>query len=591
MGDTLTSPSGAVTGRRVIVFLGASVATLVFFLFLTPYILPASVEKSIIETAFEKVLQRRVAISGDAAFTILPTLKVSADNIVIPGGGKGEAPVLMDIAVFSLEASTLSLLRNTISIHELTIDQPVLRLSRDDKGRSNWQGPDPQDDGSSKTGVVTPDYDWGWWRDLQIGTVRLTNGRFVINSRMSSRQIKGEGANLEARVSNVTGSEDGVSIAGSVQVNGEPVKIRFDLGSVSRFLLGGRVPLIGNISAAPLSLRYQGVAAKRQYLVTEGLMSVDASELSRLGTWLGANFSTETSGGLHWKARVIANGNRTAFQDMHLDVGESRLAGNAQLNAATDGRTLEAHIQAENLNLTSLPGILPSVSWFEGLAGSVQLKWKKGSYRDLHFGDGAFSVDMAPKKHRLVIELSRMKLYGGRANGSVKIAKGEGMTSVDANFELMRVNSEELFGGLQGVSPLAGKANLSLDVFSVGSSRREILAALRGRGEFNITQGSLVSPDLAGHLRVADDQKLSFTQLIGSFSVEQGIVEGRDLLLKAPNLSLIGDGIIDLSQGFLDIHLQSLSRRMSDDGKKIPTVRPFRLRGPLAAYEIISEEG
>jgi len=586
MGDTMMSPSGTVTIRRMFFGLGGLFATIVFGLFLFPLLLPSGIEKSFVASALEKIFKRPVIVSGDASFSVLPKIRLSAENIVIASDQDGDSPVLLDISSLHLQAGAISLLSNTLAIDRLSIDQPIFRLSRDKTGKVNWKSTQS----SPTAGILKkPDYDWGWWHDLKIGDVGLARGRFIFDDKMQGRRITGENANLRVMISSVTGANDGLSIDGGIDVNGEPVRLRLDLGSMKKLLSGGRMPMVAEISAVPLNIRYQGTIANRQYMVTDGQMSVDAPSVNRLESWLGQVFSSPVDGGVIWKSRLITNGNSTAFEDMRLDLGDGRYSGDLRLDAGVEGYKLDGTIIATKLNLGALSTMIPGGQWFEGVGGRLRLEWGLGSYGDLQFGKGELSISFMPKKRRISLDLARTALYGGRASGQVRIASGEGMTSLDANFDLSRVAVGNLLMAMRASTQVTGDANVHLGLFSVGRDAKEMLAALRGQGGFNIVRGAVTNENLVEHLRIANRDALEFSQLIGSFSINQGIIEGRDLLLKAPNFSLIGDGTVDLSRGEIDIHLQSLLRAKDGDDGGVQRVSPFRLLGTLAKIEILDE--
>ncbi len=588
MTDTMMSSSGAIAVRRMLFGLGGILSSIVLGLFLLPYLLPASVEKSIVSSVLEKAFQRPVIISGDVAFSVLPNILLSANNIVVPAAENTELPVLVDIASLQLEVGAVPLLSNVLDISRLSIDQPVFRFSRDQQGRTNWQA---YQAANPVRAIRKPDFDWGWWHDLKIGDVRLNDGRLVFDDRLLRHKITGQNLVLRASISRITGADDGLSVDGGMDINGEAVRLQLDLGSMKRFLSGGRMPVIAELSAVPLTVRYQGTMAKRQYVVTEGQVSVDTPSVKRVEDWLGRVFARPVSGGLDWKFRFFANGNRTAFDDIRLEMGNGRYSGNLRLDAGSSGYRMDGVVSATNMDFGALSNVFSGIGWLDGVAGGVRLGWRKASFGDLKFDEGELRIALLPEKQRIELDLIRMAMYGGRASGLVKIVKREGMTSIDANVEVSRINSGNLLAGLRASASLMGDANIRLGLFSVGSSTEEMLAALRGNGEFNIIQGAVKSASLAEHLRVANRDALGFSQLIGSFSIDRGIVEGRDLLLKAEQLSLVGDGLVDLSSGEVNIHLQSLSRAREGSGKNIQKVRPFRMQGTLAEIEIFEEEG
>jgi len=588
MGDTLISPSGRVALMRVLIGLGGALSAFIFCLFVLPYVLPGSVEKFFVARVLEVALQRPIKISGDAEFSLLPKFQLTATKIIVENKENSDQPVLADIARLHLEAGPWGLLTNTLTVDHLIVDQPVLRLSRDHAGRTNWR---LANGGDQSSNLRKPDFNWGRWRDFRIGDVQLNNGRFIFDDRVSGRHINGVNANFRIARSAITGAADGLSLDGDMDVNGEPVHLRIDMGSTKRFLSGGRMPMIAEISANPLTLRYQGTIAKRQYVVTEGQVSVDAVNVNHLESWLGPIFSTAVNGGLRWTSYFSSNANRIVLKDMRLNLGGDQYSGDLRLVAGVKGHFLRGSILADNLNLSSFSNMLPSLWHSNAVDGHLDVNWRKLSYGDLRFGQGRLKVDFSSEDRMTSFDLSRMTLYGGQARARVKISRLGDAYALDAAINVTRVRSGQLFKALRADVPLAGEANVRLKIASVGRNTAQLIAALRGRGGFNVVNGSVSNAVLADHLRVAGQNRLGFSQLFGSFSIDHGVIDGRDLLLKAKHLSLVGDGIVDISQRKVDVHLQSLSRAKGRDNKHGPSIRPIRLIGTLVGFDVVKDEG
>jgi AsmA protein len=587
MGDTMMSPTGAVTARRVLLGLSASIITLVFGLFLSPYLLPGSVEKSLVRSVLAAAINRPVQISGETSLTILPSVRLAAQNIVISDDRDSDQPELADIASLRLELDTAALFSNFLTIKQLLIDRPIVRLHRNMDGKPNWQW---SLEASNAPVLSEPDFDWGWWRGLELEDIQIRDGRLTYDDRSSGRRIVGKNANFTAKMSNVTGAEDGLSLHGDIDINDEAVTVRLDTGSLQRLMTGGRLPIDLEVSSRTANVRYQGAMAKRQHLVTQGRVSVDVPNIARMERWIGQFFSEPIIGGLKWTSNISLNADRTVLKDMKLVMDDGEYFGSLVFDDGRNGVILDGDIVATRLDASPLKSLLADKRWLGGIAGTLRLKWGQLVFGGTQFGKGYLTAQFQPLRRRVILTLNELSAYGGTARGTAKISNREGMTSLDVNLEMSRVNAGPLLKGWYASPVLTGRSDFKLGLFSVGSSRSELLAALRGVGEFNVVQGAVFNPGLTKLADEEDLQTLDFSQLIGSFSIDQGIVRGRDLLLKAGQMSLIGDGEIDLSRNHVDFHMQSLLRSQKEGDDGALTVQPFRIRGDLTNVEVLADQ-
>jgi AsmA protein len=116
-----------------------------------------------------------------------------------------------------------------------------------------------------------------------------------------------------------------------------------------------------------------------------------------------------------------------------------------------------------------------------------------------------------------------------------------------------------------GLDRVSGNANSEIAVTAHGKSERELIATLGGKGAMHLAEGAVRGIDLAGLLRnpvslidaqSQSDQKTAFSDLGGSFTITNGIVENRDLALKSPVLTVTGAGKIDLPQRTVDYRIE-----------------------------------
>lgn len=587
MNDISDINTGASLLKRLFTGVTATAIAVIALLFAGPHFVPQSFEKSAIEKSLSYLLGYAVKIKGNTSFRLLPTFFVHAKDLIVLGSNttNPDQTVMADIAAFELELGVFAFLADEIEIIKLHIITPQIRLMRDPSGDDSWD-----QDVTSVMSIKKPDLDWGWWQDMQIGDVQIANGRFMYSDPAKGQKIAGDHLNLQAFISSATGAGKGVSVNGSANVNGETVEVRVDIGAVEKLLTGGRLPVVAKLSSAFGLVSYQGAIAKRQYLVSDGRFGIEAPNIGTLEKWLGPLFDTAIDGGLKVTGRLSANGSRIAIDDLAFAAGENQISGKVLLTKGINGQQVDADLYLSNFDLQPFLTIGLNPSYLKKVHGIIKANWSRMSYGPVVSGPGEITFILKSNPRRIDIALPSTEIFGGQGRANVQLAMGEGMTSFKGQLELNRINAETLLEHFGNLAMFSGHGDLRLNLFSVGGNFDELLTALQGSGDFNLLGGQVHDEVLAEYLMKGSPGSVPFTQMIGSFSVHQGIIEGNDLLLKAPDLSLVGDGVIDLARDVVDVRLHSLSANKTKKGDDKLIIRPFRINGTLSELELNPED-
>jgi len=529
---------------------------------------------------------RPVQIAGDASYSLFPRFRVSAKNIVVPSYSTGEAPEFIDIGALEFSLDSIALLFNEIKVLSLNIAEPTVRFHRDEKGRVNWLAQAEHKQPGDQPFSWLPDHDWGWWNDLEFGDFKISDTRLLFVDRQSGRLISGRDGNFWIEPVASSESAPGLRFIGSLNVNGEPVEISLESGSLTRFLSGARMPIFAEVSAAPARIRYRGSAAKRQYLVSEGELDVEAPELRGLEAWLGPVFPSPINGGLKATAALIANGNRVSVENVRVDIGNSEAVGRLDVAIAPSGARADGYLKISALNLSAFPAKGLSDLWPVWLGGQIEVEWAELTFGGLELGDGDVVVRSSRGRNDLSVSVSRLSLYGGEAQGRFTIERSEGMASLDLRANLANVEIGAMLGRLWHQPLIEGRTDLDVRVFSVGSTAAELVAAMRGEGRFNVNRGTLHEVGFVGYLTGHVEDRLPFDQLVGSFAIESGVLSGDDFLLSGEPFSLVGTTRIDLADGSVDANLQTLKTLKMNEGR---TIKPFRIAGTVSEMEVYLE--
>ncbi len=183
-----------------------------------------------------------------------------------------------------------------------------------------------------------------------------------------------------------------------------------------------------------------------------------------------------------------------------------------------------------------------------------------------------------------LINLSPMSanMYQGQYQGNVGLdARGKTL-KLSLNESLKGVKVGPLLKDLTGDDKLSGIANAQAKLTGNGATMMQIKQTLSGNGNFSFTDGAVKGVNIAESIRKAkaalkgdklpasdSPVQTDFSNLSGSFTATNGIIDNQDLLAMSPLLRINGAGKIDLPREGIDYGLKvSIVETSSGQGGK-----------------------
>jgi len=173
------------------------------------------------------------------------------------------------------------------------------------------------------------------------------------------------------------------------------------------------------------------------------------------------------------------------------------------------------------------------------------------------------------KDGRLVVEPLGAALYGGTVNGRFALDGTGEIPRMQFNQALVGVQTGSLLADLANNDRLTGRARFDLNLDTAGRTSKEMIGALDGNMNFEMTDGVIRGFNITHALqtavalfdRKAPPQSASpdtvFKDFRGSATVEKGVVRSNDLKASLPNLDVTGAGSVNLSTQSLDYRLNA----------------------------------
>ncbi|WP_428851919.1 AsmA family protein [Imbroritus primus] len=217
----------------------------------------------------------------------------------------------------------------------------------------------------------------------------------------------------------------------------------------------------------------------------------------------------------------------------------------------------------------------------------------------------AVSADLRAAGGKLEVAPFSAAAFEGNVRGALTLDGSASTPAIALKTQASSIAIAPLLKHFAQSDTLEGRGSLNLDVTARGNTTAALRAALNGGGDILLVDGAIRGFNLAGTLREARGmlqqlrgeksyrgsatEKTDFSELKGTFTIRDGVLQNRDLALKAPLLRAAGAGNVDLAHGTLDYTTRATLAATSkgQGGKEASELRgftvPVRFTGPLSA--------
>lgn len=196
-----------------------------------------------------------------------------------------------------------------------------------------------------------------------------------------------------------------------------------------------------------------------------------------------------------------------------------------------------------------------------------------------------------------IIELNpiQAQLYQGDTNGNIRINLQQKIPQISANLQLKNIQTAQLTQALtHNKLQIDGTGNFSTVLKTRGNDASSFSKNLNGQGQLDIRNGTLYGIDIPFWVNltksvlpnfavpsVLNQKNIAFNAITGSFTVANGVIQNKNLLLNSPALQVTGLGLIDLTKQQIDYRALAQIKDTSTGQLKDPAI-PFQIKGSLA---------
>lgn len=517
-------------------------------------------------------------VEGGLRVWLLPDVGFAAEGVRVAGADGSE---LASLASASGRVRLLPLLGGRVVVEELAVRRPELHLQLAADGTANWRPA-----GSGGTEVPLPETpseaEPGGLplRDLTLAGVRVEDGAASFRDAASGWGLDAREIELALDLPDLSRP---LALSGSLLLNGEAVTLGLTAAEPAALLAGELGPLAAELKAAPLRLGYDGALQQRPVAGLDGRLELEAPSVGRLLAWLGWPLAPgqPDPGPVQAGLVLAANGPRLGLQQASVTGKALELKATGSLDASAPVSRFEADVEVVRADLDAY---LPSPAagqpagggadqapggWSEEpielsalrqAEGEARLRVGELRYRGLPLRDGRAALALSDGS--LALTLERLGVAGGNVAAAATLDAGQPTPAFTGELTVGGVGARPLLHALAGTDRLSGTMAFEAKAEAQGANPKALVAALDGSGRFRVADGAIHGVNLAAALRQArnlrwdpaggEAQKTDFAELGGSFAVADGILENRDLELRAPLLRATGGGRVDLPARALD---------------------------------------
>jgi len=563
--------------KRLIKWIIILFILLVAVLIAAPFFIPLDSVKKLASDKVREMTGRELVIGGDIKASMWPDIGVKLGQVTLSNPEGYSDKYMAEIGELTAEVALMPLLHGEVQIKQFTINKPTIHLEVNKNNVGNWEFGKKEKPTTPTENTTAPTAKKPAGEIPVLGKIKITGGDFTYRDAHSGKIYNAGDVNLDV---NMPSLESPLDINAKLNLNKEQVNIVLNAKEPWKLSQEkGDSPIKADIKIGSLlTLKFDGKGNTRS---ANGNMDLDIPSLIALSSWSGKKmeWKGDTKLALNIQGAANCTTSQCALGKAKITFDDAILQGDIKSNFADATPSIEGKLASDKINLNhympkpdkqasiqlinnaqaaDAPGWDTKPIDFSGLkAANVNLTMdvKEMLYQATTLSKIQMSLKLA--NGALALDIPHVELYSGSAKLA---ATANASGAISANFDANNIQVEPLLKDFAGSDRLTGTANLSSSITARGTSQRDIVASLNGKGEIKVSDGMIRGVNIAQVVSSAkamvtgvdtSSEKTQFSELGGTYAITQGIVKNDDLVMKAPLLRLKGAGTVDLPNRYV----------------------------------------
>lgn len=555
--------------KKLLIGVGVLVLLIVIVVVAVPFFVPVDTMKSELIAKVKEATGRDLRVNGKVSFSVLPSLALEAEDVSFANPPGAASPDMAKLGKLEVELKLIPLLSSRVEVAKLVLVDPAINLEVDKQGRPNWQFATGTAAHPAATTPAPPPAASGGGtslNELELDDVRLENGTLTYSDQRSGEKLSLEKVAMSL---SLPGLDSPFKADGAAVYRGEKMALTVSVASPRNLMAQKASPVVLKLDSKPVSFDFTGDAASTTPLKLDGNVALKIPSLRGLAQWAGVPLDAPGSGfgPLSLAGKVSLAGNKMGFADAKLALDQINAQGALTVETGGARPALKGELAVDKLDVN--PYLPPPSTAKSGSGGWSDAPLEVGAlkaadvdfnlsanalqYRKLLIGKSALAMHL--KDGRFEADLSQLALYQGNGKGKVVLDGSGSVPAIEFQVALSQVQLEPLLNDYMAMDRLGGAGAINLHVTGHGKSQREIIGALGGNGNFDVSRGKIKGMNLVAMVKnvtaafeggARSTQETDFSELTGTFTISNGIAHNSDLQLKSQDLPMTGAGTIDL---------------------------------------------
>ncbi len=569
--------------KKLLIAVAALVVVIIVAAIAAPFFIPVSVYKDQIEARAKDATGRTLAIKGGMSLSLFPAVAIEAKDVTFANAPGASTPDMARLKSLKVAVKLFPLLRGGLEIDSFVLEEPQIVLEIDRQGRGNWVMGTSQPGAPAQTqasgGSASPG-------DIRLGEVKLKDGRITFVDQRSNTKEEVTAINATLDLPNL---DRPMKLDGGATWHGKPLTVKLDVDKPRAVMAGQPANVTLLLGGDPVKLGFKGQVATAGAGRVQGDVDLAIPSVKDLAAWVGSPIDARpnTMGALSISGKVERLGAKHTFTGARVSLDQIKGSGDLSVDTSGPKPYLQAKLALDKLDINPyLPPEAPAQrsggstpapggqqGWSEDpidlsplRAANADLDLTVGGLliRKIEIGKGVVKAQL--KDGRLALDLTELALYQGTGKATVILNGAPQVPEFDARITLAGVQAEPILAAAADFKRLTGTFGMQTHVAARGKSQKEMISTMNGDGKAAFTEGAIKGINLAAMVRnVAtafldpksqESQKTDFSELGGTYTIQQGIVRNNDFALKSPLLRVEGKGTVNLPQKTLDYRVE-----------------------------------
>jgi AsmA family protein len=570
--------------------------------------------------AVREATGRELTLAGDFKVHFGLSPSASVEGVSFQNVSWGTRPEMARIKGLEIQVSLLPLIRGEVEFKRLIFREPDILIETDPSGKLNLEfkpleKPRAEEKKPEPGGGLPP---------LVFEEVRIEKG--ILTCR-DGKKGKTFALKVDQLTASLPGEENPIGLKVKGSFNGRPLELEGTAGPLKGLFSPGK-PWPLNLTA-----KVEGTTVGVEGTVGEPLkgkgmnlaVRAEGASLRKAAEFAGVSGIPDL-GAFKISARITDPAEKIAVSGLKAQVGETEVSGSAELSLSGPRPRVAADLSSSKLDLRPFfpkeqkkapetkpspkPGaggkekVFPTeplpLEGLKALDGDVKLHAEQ--ILGLPVSVGRFNTQVALENGNLSVKPFQCVLAGGGVNGVFTLRTQDKEPSFICRLKMDQLEVASLLKDLGVKELLEGKVDGEIDLSGRGKSIAAWMAGLNGRTRLVMGKGRLeekyldiLGADLARSLlRLINpfqkgDDFTPLNCLVNGFEVKDGLAVCTALVLDTPQMSLAGEGDIDLKTEKLNLSIHPYPKSGVGGGGlgKVSLslgelTNPFKLGGTLA---------